>query len=97
MKNQRKRALRELGQVHHVEPTGAWTNTPITFDEDDQPNSRSTRVTAALVLNPMVDGFRLQKVLMDGGSGLNLIYEETLDKMQFDRTRIECSSTTFRG
>jgi hypothetical protein len=34
---------------------------------------------------------------MDGGSGLNLIYEDTLDKMQFDRTHIERSSTTFRG
>ena len=34
---------------------------------------------------------------MDGGSGQNLIYEETLDKMQFDRMRIDRSSTTFRG
>ena len=44
-----------------------------------------------------MDSFRLTKVLMDGGSGLNLIYEDTLDKMQVDRTRIEQSSTTFRG
>ena len=34
---------------------------------------------------------------MDGGSGLNLIYEETLRKMEIDRSRIEQSSTTFRG
>ena len=34
---------------------------------------------------------------MDGGSGLNLIYEDTLEKMQFDRSRIEHSNTTFRG
>ena len=44
-----------------------------------------------------MDGFRLNKVLMDGGSGLNLIYEETLQKMEIDRNRIEQSSTTFRG
>ena len=37
------------------------------------------------------------KVLMDGGSGLNLIYEETLNKMEIDKNRIERSSTTFRG
>ena len=49
------------------------------------------------MLKPIVDGFRLTKVLMDGGSGLNLIYEDTLDKMQVDRRRIEQSSTTFRG
>ena len=34
---------------------------------------------------------------MDGGSGLNLIYEDTLNKMQMDRSRIEQSNTSFRG
>ena len=34
---------------------------------------------------------------MDGGSGLNLIYEDMLNKMQMDRSRIEQSYTTFRG
>ena len=44
-----------------------------------------------------MDGFRLTKVLMDGGNGLNLIYEETLQKMEIDNNRIEQSSTTFQG
>ena len=44
-----------------------------------------------------MDGFRLTKVLMDSGSGLNLIYEETLNKMEIDKNHIERSSTTFRG
>ncbi|XP_020184709.1 uncharacterized protein [Aegilops tauschii subsp. strangulata] len=34
---------------------------------------------------------------MDRGSGLNLIYEVTLDKMQFHRSRVEQSYATFRG
>ena len=34
---------------------------------------------------------------MDGGGRLNLIYEETLNKMEIDMSRIEKSSTTFRG
>ena len=34
---------------------------------------------------------------MDGRSGLNLIYEETLNKMEIDKSRIEQSGTTFRG
>ena len=50
-----------------------------------------------MVLSPIVDDFRLTKVLMDGGSGLNFIYEETLQKMEIDWSRIERSSTTFRG
>ena len=34
---------------------------------------------------------------MDGGNGLNLIYEDTLHKMEIERSRIKQSSTTFRG
>src|SRR3954465_7695088 len=44
-----------------------------------------------------MDGFRLTKVLMDGGNRLNLIYEDTLNKMQMDRSCIEQSNTSFRG
>ena len=44
-----------------------------------------------------MDGFRLSKLLRDGGSGLNLIYEDTLHKMEIDISRIEQSSMTFRG
>ena len=50
-----------------------------------------------MVLNPIVDGFRLTKVLMDGASGLNLIFEDTLNKKEIDKSRIEQSNTTFRG
>ncbi|XP_020185018.1 uncharacterized protein [Aegilops tauschii subsp. strangulata] len=69
----------------------------ITFDQKDEPRSCPTHAPAALVLDPIIDGFRLTKVLMDGGNGLNLIYEDTLDKMQFNRSHIEHSYTTFRG
>ena len=41
--------------------------------------------------------FRSTKVLMDGGSRLNLIYEDTLSKMQMDRSRIAQSNTTFHS
>ena len=69
----------------------------ITFNASDEPKFRTARAPAALVLSPIVDDFRLTKVLMDGGSGLNLIYEETLQKMEIDWNRIVRSSTTFRG
>ena len=34
-----------------------------------------------LVLDPIVQGFKLTRVLIDGGSGLNLIFASTLAKM----------------
>ena len=75
----------------------SWTDTPITFDKEDEPRALPVRAPAALVLDPIVDGFRLTKVIMDGGSGLNLIYKDTLHKMQFDRSRVEQSYTPFWG
>ena len=78
--NRRKRALRSLAEVCHVATINPWNNTAITFNASDEPQFRTVRAPAALVLSPIVDGFRLTKVFMDGGNRLNLIYEETLNK-----------------
>ena len=78
--NRRKRALHGLAEVCQVAAINPWNDTAITFNASDEPKFQKVRAPAALVLNPIVDGFRLTKVLMDGGSELNLIYEETLQK-----------------
>ena len=78
--NRRKRALRDLANVSQVTTINPWNDTAITFNASDEPKFRTARAPAALVLNPIVDGFWLTKLLMDGGSGLNLIYEDTLKK-----------------
>ena len=95
--NRRKRALRSLTEVCQVAAINPWNDTAITFNASDEPKFGTVRAPATLVLSPIVDGFRLTKVLMDGGSELNLIYEETVNKMEIDKSRIEQSSTTFRG
>ena len=97
-KRERKRALRDVYAMEPVAPKfNPWSSRPITFDRRDHPTSIRHGGSAALVLDPIIDGFHLTRVLMDGGSGLNLIYEETLQKMEIDWNRIERSSTTFRG
>ena len=50
-----------------------------------------------MVLDPIIDGCHLTRVLMDGGSSLNLIYQDTVCKMGIDPTRISQSNTTFKG
>ena len=50
-----------------------------------------------MVLDPIIDGYHLTRVLMDGGSSLNLIYQDTVRKMGIDPSRISQSSTTFNG
>ena len=39
------------------------------------------------MVDPIVSMKRLTKVLMDGGSGLNIMYADTLDAMGIDRLR----------
>lgn len=69
----------------------------ITFEQQDQPKGGPSRCLAVVVLDPIVSGCRLRKVLVDGDSVLNLIYEDTLDKMHLDKSSIEESYTTFKG
>ena len=50
-----------------------------------------------MVLDPIIDGFHLTWVLMDGGSSLNLLYQDTVRKMGIDPSRIKPTKTTFKG
>ena len=49
------------------------------------------------MLDPMIDGYRLTRVLIDGGSSLNLIYEDTIRSMGINPSRISQINTTFEG
>ena len=62
--NMQKRTLRSLAEVYQVATTNPWSDTAITFNASDEPKFRTDRAPAALVLSPIVDGFRLTKVLM---------------------------------
>ena len=50
-----------------------------------------------MVLDPIIDGFHLTRVLMDGGSSLNLLYQDTVRKMGINPSRIKPTKTTFKG
>ena len=49
------------------------------------------------MLDPIIDGYRLTRVLMDGDSSLNLIYEDTIHRIGINPSRISQSNTTFEG
>ena len=50
-----------------------------------------------MVLDPIIDGFHLTRVLMDGGSSLNLLYQDTVRKMGINPSWIKPAKTTFKG
>ena len=50
-----------------------------------------------MVVNPFIDGYEFTKCLMDGGSSLNFMYIETLQKMNLSETQLKHSNTVFHG
>jgi hypothetical protein len=46
------------------------------------------QVAYPLIVDPVIGNVRLTKVLMDGGSNLNIIYAETLGLLQIDLSTI---------
>ena len=49
------------------------------------------------MVDPIISSKWLTKVLMDGGSGLNIIYIEMLDAMGIDQMRIRPTGAPFHG
>ena len=50
-----------------------------------------------MVVNLLIDGYEFTKCLMDGGSSLNIMYFETLEKMNLSETHLKHSTTEFHG
>jgi hypothetical protein len=71
-----------------------WSEVPITFSRADQWTSFFEPGRFPLVLKPVVAGSRLNKVLIDGGSGLNVLFTKTLKKMKLDITHMLTKSTS---
>ena len=46
---------------------------------------------------PIVSMKQLTKILMDGGSSLNIMYAKTLDKMGIDQTHLRPTRAPFNG
>ena len=90
--------LQDVCAIEPVAPKfNPWSACPITFDRIDHPTSIRHGGSAALVLDPIIDGFHLMRVLIDGDNSLNLLYQDTVQKMGIDSSRIKPAKTTFKG
>jgi hypothetical protein len=97
---QRKRG-REVFHAEHALPASPeylnWSEHPIGFDRSDHPPKIPQPGHHALVLEAQIGGFTSKKVFMDGGSSLNLIYADTLQKMKISMNELLPSKTSFHG
>ena len=97
-KHRQKLARREVYTAEPATPTFLrWSESTITFDRTDHPESVPQPGRYPLVVDPIIGIKRLTKVLMDGGSGLNIMYAETLDAMGLDRAHVRPTGVPFHG
>src|SRR3954471_15031450 len=74
-----------------------WSEQPIHFSRDDHPPSVHQPGHATLVVEAQIGGFNMGKVLMDGGSGLNLLFASTLKVMGIPLEALAKTDTQFHG
>jgi hypothetical protein len=92
----RKQERREVCSVKVAAPVYLdWSDKPITFDQGDHPDCVPSPGKYPLVVDPVISNTRLTKVLMDGGSSLNIIYAETLGLLEIDLSTIRASVVPF--
>ena len=61
-----------------------WLEYPIHFTREDQWTNAANAGCYPLVLGPTIAGVAVTKVLIDGGAGLNIIFADTLKRMNLD-------------
>jgi hypothetical protein len=82
----------------HTKPSQPlrWSEQPITFSRADHWVHIPDLGSYPLVVEPIVEGALLAQTLIDEGSGLNVIFVDTLKKMDFDFKRLtECNEPFF--
>jgi hypothetical protein len=83
---------------HEVMNTGIkWSEVPITFDRKDHPDTVPQPGSYPLVVAPLFKTRRIHKVLMDGGSRINVLYASTLDDMGILWSALRPSMAPFHG
>ena len=75
----------------------SWSESLITFDQRDHPSHIARPGCYPLIVDPIVHKKRLTKVLMDGGSDLNILYVDTLDAMCIPQSELRLVSSPFHS
>jgi hypothetical protein len=94
----RKQERQEVCLVKVAAPVYVdWSDKPITFNQADHPDRVPSPGKYPLVVDPVIGDIRLTKVLMDGGSSLNIIYAETLGLPRVDLSSVWAGAAPFHG
>jgi hypothetical protein len=101
-----KRSERRLRQeVNTVIPAVPeymhWSERPISWTREDHPAVMPNPGGYALVLDPTIVAAKrtckFSRVLIDGGSSINILYRDTMTKLGLEAKDLEPSRTVFHG
>lgn len=74
----------------------SWSYTPLNFDVSDHPEHTTGVGILPLVVSPTINNTRVTKMLVDGGSSLNLLAVQVMKKLQISQSRLR-PTKTFQG
>ena len=74
-----------------------WSGQPIGFTQEDHPPQVPRPGQSAMILPAVIAGFEVSRIFIDGGSSLNLIYADTLRKMNISLANLTPTDTRFHG
>ena len=78
-----------------------WSEEAITWDRSDHPEVMPNPVSYALVLDPMLISPKcactFSRILINGGSSINILYHDTLGKPGVAESGLLPSRTVFHG
>jgi hypothetical protein len=74
-----------------------WSEQPIEFSRDDHPITVPRPGNAPLVLKAQIGTYDVNRVFMDAGSGINLIYAKTLRAMHISLEFLKPTDFSFHG
>jgi hypothetical protein len=95
---QRKQERHEVLAAEKAPPSFLdWSEGAITFSREDHPNRIPNPGQYPLVVDPIIGNARFSKVLMDGGSSLNILYTHTLHLLGIGLDQLRPSTTPFHG
>ncbi|KAK1609927.1 hypothetical protein QYE76_033600 [Lolium multiflorum] len=96
-----QRGGQEAEEAADVEAEQAGASSALTRSPQPDPASDHPAVIPkecyALVVSPRIDGYDFSKCLMDGGASLNIMYLETLERMNLTKEQLKHSTTEFHG
>ena len=98
-KRQLKAAEREVNSIEPplVNKLPKWSEVTISFEKGDCPIPSIRPGRYPIVVEPTINNCRVNRVLIDGGSSLNILFTSALDEMQVPRTKVRPVRYSFHG